>query len=201
MAIFKNLIVATVLSVFTPALTFAGTLISDVTIESPAFYDGPALDLFFDGSQFVGEDLGLQNLVSFVTSGSSVDVTPGTTDLNVEDSSFALLVGGHALDFAFNLGLSSLDILFDVSAPDGTNTLSSFDLVVARLTGVQSVSGASVPITSGSTLSDLDATVAQFSLHGASLNPVTPIPLPAGIWLLLSGLGGAAIGLRRKQKR
>lgn len=114
----------------------------------------------------------------------NVDALAATgTDLDITDTFFDPVINGRAIDIGVDTGNDTISILYRL----GENTLSSDGLALAVLFFP------TVDIIDPFAFGQVDFSTADVEIYGA-----TVIPLPAGLPLMLAGLGGLA-ALRCRQ--
>ncbi len=165
--------------------------LNDVTIGSSIF-SADDLDVIADNAFFEAVDPFGDIFVSAPLDGGAVDdVLASDTDLSIFNLTFTEILGGTALDIELDAQADTISILYDLAI----NEESSDPFGVAVLffgidltDGILNVAG------------DLDGELVDLDIFGATRAiTVAPIPLPAGAWLLVSGiLGLGALSRRRR---
>lgn len=128
---------------------------------------------------FVGAPLdGFGNVDALAATGADLDIT---------DAFFDPVINGRAIDIGVDTGNDTISILYRL----GENTLSSDGLALAVLFFP------TVDMIDPFAFDQVDFSTADLEIYGA-----TVIPLPAGLPLMLAGLGGfAVLRCRRTRKR
>lgn len=108
------------------------------------------------------------------------------TDLTILDADFFDYLGGTSIDLEFDAANGLLEILYDLDI----NEASSDTLAVAQI--------GFTPSTFITSIFDLDFEIVTFDVLAATDTSMPPVPLPAGLPLLLAGLGAFAV-VRRRQ--
>ncbi|MDW3223932.1 MAG: VPLPA-CTERM sorting domain-containing protein [Paracoccaceae bacterium] len=115
------------------------------------------------------------------------DAAPG---LDITSFDLTQSIFGVGMDTAVDVAASTFSILYDVT---GTNDFSSDDFVLAVL-----------DFGAGSFFDPFDVSLMDLGfaeLQVLSASRINPIPLPAGLPLMIVGLGGFAVLSRRRKRK
>ncbi len=199
MKILASAVLAAVLTLGGAAANAASVTVGSFTFDNSAYADTSAVAA---GSVFnVGNMVGgtLNSVVSGFGSGDVISF--GFTDNTlVNGAGFDLLIfEGFSLAENSNLSLtlngSSIFGTFQESATTASNftvNIFAYDLSDLGVGAGQSVSGSLFITPTSISTPDIAAI--------AAIGSVAPVPLPAGLPLLLAGLGAFGIAARRKRK-
>ncbi|MDW3224783.1 MAG: VPLPA-CTERM sorting domain-containing protein [Paracoccaceae bacterium] len=168
------------------AATIGSVIVGDVIYEETSL-DVIADDTFIEASAFNSDTV----FVSAFLDGSS-NAVPGLfgidADLDITDINFFPVLLGVAHDVSVDTGADTISILYKLSE----NTLSFDPFALAVLFFDDGVFSDPFNFT------DVDFAFADLKIYGATSASV--VPLPAGLPLLLVGLGGFAVARRFKKR-
>lgn len=177
------------------AATISDFKIGSSILPAPALVDVSVFAGAGGGSIVEGADLSFIDFdavfvsVEVDSDGNFVaDAAPGL-DITSSDLSQTQSIFGVGMDTAVDVVASTLSILYDVT---GSNDFSGDNFVLAVL-----------DFGAGSFFDPFDVSQMDFAfaeLQVLSASRISPVPLPAGLPLMLAGLGGFVV-LSRRRKR
>jgi len=164
----------TVLNISPPSPTVApgSTFTVDVDITGVTDLYGYQFDLSFNPSVLAAVS---SSEGSFLSSGGATFFIPGTNDN----------VGG-------TVSATANTLLTAISGVNGSGTLAIFTFTALK-------AGTSAISIQNETLLDSNLNVISDTTSGGTVTvSVAPVPLPASLWVLVSGLGGLAVLARKR---